>query len=179
MYYSNQFARGVTLIEALLVLGIMAILIGMVMTFYAMTTEKTKNNQLIQEADKLIFITRQLSESQQNFTGFNGQVMAKTGYVENRYINKNGDLIDPYGGKIDVIPFNYQKNGIPIYLAFNFYGLSKTACVLLGTQDFGGEAQSMTVTNMREDSPDGFKPIIVVMNCDNSNDNYVNIRLQQ
>lgn len=170
--------KGVTLIESLFVLGIMAVLIGMVMAIYSSTNNTSKTNQLIIEVSELIQITQDLNKDRSTFTGINNEILAKTGLVPNRYI-KNGNLITPFGGGIDVIPFNYQGNNAPdIFLAFNFLSLPREACEKLGMQDFGGIAQSMTITGMQQDDIQGFSPIKVVVNCENGSNNYVNIRIE-
>jgi len=170
--------RGVTLIEALLVLGIMAILIGTVMTFYALANASYKSNQLIEEVGQLIQITQDLNRDQKTYAGMNSEILAKTGLIPNRFIS-SGSVVTPYGTEVQAIPFNYAGDNAPdLYLAFNFLNLPRDACEKLGTTNFSGDAQSMTVTNERSDDVDGFTPIKVVTNCQNGNNNYVNIRIE-
>lgn len=171
--------RGLTLIEALFVLGIMAILIGLVMVLYSMASEKQKTQQLITEVSLLIDACNSLTDSQSSYKNLDSKSLAKSGLIPSKFI-KDGLIVTPYGGKIEVIPFNYQKDhqGDNIYLAFNFLYLPQSACERLGLLDYKNVAQSVTVTGMQEDHPDGFTPIQVIKNCDNGNNNYVNIRIQ-
>ncbi|MBS0983723.1 type 4 pilus major pilin [Gluconobacter cerinus] len=168
--------KGITLIESLFVLGVMAVLIGGVMVFYSLATVSMKSNQLITEVSELIQITQDLNKDRTTFTGMNSQILAKSGLVSSKYINK-GNLVTPWGGEIQAIPFNYSDNGPDVYLAFNILNLPREACIKLGMQDFGGNAQSVTVTNMRVDDTEGLSPIVLVTNCENGNNNYVNIRI--
>ncbi|MBS1089939.1 type 4 pilus major pilin [Gluconobacter wancherniae] len=168
--------RGITLIESLFVLGIMAILIGGVMAFYSLSNTAMKSNQLISEVAQLIQATQDLNKDRTTFTGMNSQILAKTGLLPSKYIN-NGSLVTPWGGEIQTIPFNYSDNGPDVYLAFNILNLPKEACIKLGMQDFGGTAQSVTVTNMRVDDTEGLSPVVLVTNCENGDNNYVNIRI--
>lgn len=173
-----EIRKGITLIESLFVLGVMAVLIGMVMVLFSMANASLKSQKLINEATQLIEIANEINNDRSTYTGMNNSVLAKTGMVPNEFIN-SGQVVTPWGGEIDVIPFNYAGSNAPdVYLAFNFLSLPREACEKLGIQDFGGTAQSVTVTNMREDDPDGFSPIKVVKNCENGNNNYVNIRVE-
>nr|WP_025825236.1 type 4 pilus major pilin [Acetobacter persici] len=168
--------KGITLIESLFVLGIMAVLIGGVMVFYSLSNIALKSNQLITEVSELIQITQELNKDRTTFTGMNSQILAKTGLVSSKYI-LGGTLVTPWGGEIQAIPFNYDDNGPDVYLAFNILNLPREACEKLGMQDFGGTAQSVTVTNMRVDDTEGLAPIVLVKNCENGDNNYVNIRI--
>lgn len=168
--------KGITLIESLFVLGIMAVLIGGVMVFYSLASISMKSNQLITEVTQLIEITQELNKDRTTFTGMNSQILAKSGLVSSKYIS-GGSLVTPWGGEIQAIPFNYEDNGPDVYLAFNILNLPREACEKLGMQDFGGTAQSVTVTNMRVDDTEGLSPIVLVKNCENGDNNYVNIRI--
>lgn len=169
--------RGVTLIEVLFVLGIASVLLGMVMLFLSSATQKRKTQELLTEINLLIDASNTLTSSSNKYTTLSPDVLVKSGLIPTRFIS-NGQLVTPFGGSIDVIPFNYTEGGEDFYLAFNFNGLPRESCEWIGVQDFGGSAQSVTVTNMRQDAPDGFSPIQVISNCQNGDNNYVNVRIQ-
>lgn len=131
--------RGVSLIEALFVLGIMAIIIGMVMVLYSQSNDRFKATALKEEIMDLKHIVDTLLADQpqspgtSDGTGYYGlgpDVIIKSGMLPQKYINGNV-IVTPYGGKFD---FHVDNNGVWL---FWIYGLSREACWTIATGDWG------------------------------------------
>lgn len=99
----NRKRKGITLIEVLFVLGIMAILIGIVMTTLSMATEREKLNQFKEEILTIGNIGNELSQSQPDFNNVSTEAIAKSHLLPNKYVKGNG-LVTPWGGSIDIMP---------------------------------------------------------------------------
>lgn len=95
-----KYRKGVTLIEALFVLGIMAIILGGVMLLLSQNTERLKFNQF---RDEIMLIGESASTLYQSEPEFDSQltpgVLIKSGLIPQKYI-KNNDLVTPWGTTI-------------------------------------------------------------------------------
>ena len=138
MKYKRQ---GVTLIEALFVLGIMAILIGMVMVLYSQSTEKEKANQMAIEAIDILNAVESFREGESplNMTTINEKILARSGLLSHKYVDANQTtLIDPYGNALQVF-----TDGSSV--AINFNDVSSQACVGLMSYDYGDSAKQFQI----------------------------------
>lgn len=112
MYRNYQRRQGITLIEVLFVLGIMAILIGIVMYSLSSVNSRNKENQLFEEIYQIKSImvdlcTNNLDACKTDII----QPIAKSGLLPSKYI-KNGTIIDPYGSPLlQVVPININFTG--------------------------------------------------------------------
>lgn len=125
--------KGVTLIEALFVLGIMAVLIGMVMVLLSQTTSSTKTNQLTEEITTIVDAAHQLYQGQPAYDSNVGTAIASSGLLPSRYINSN-TIVSPFGATITLT--NTTINGVSA-VDFSIPNVPQTTCVKLSTTDFG------------------------------------------
>lgn len=129
----QEHRGGVTLIEALFVLGIMAVLIGMVMVFLSQTTMSTKTNQLSEEISSLVDTAHELYQGQPDYSGISASVLAQSGLFPNRWVNSS-NVISPFGATMTISSTSDQ--GISAF-QISIPTVPKPACVKIATTDYG------------------------------------------
>jgi len=138
-----KIRHGVTLIEALFVLGIMAILIGMVMVLLSQNTVKEKDNQLITEFATIKDAVSSLCDSgpTSNCISQSGvdlsNSLAKSGLIPNKYVS-GSTLVDPFGSSISQVEMksSVYSEGAPSglsYLALQIVLHNKEECISMFT----------------------------------------------
>ena len=105
MYNYKNYKRGLSLIETLFVLGIMAILLGMIRLLYSRSVEREKINNIMIEIGELKEVANDLYKDQiQNIHEDTeiSNTLLKSGLIQNNY-NNNGTLHTPFGQTIYVM----------------------------------------------------------------------------
>ena len=130
--------RGVTLVEVMMVLGVMAILLGLAMTIYSSVRTTQTTNADKEEILTLLDTYRQLSDSQ----AYNNQVsqddtygatLAKSGLIPKRYVaSDNQNIVSSSGSIIGV-----YSNGWGGFVSFVLSGVPKPECIKLATSTWG------------------------------------------
>lgn len=170
--------KGVTLLEALFVLGIMAIILGLIFVMYSQANDKRKTTALKEEIGLLKYtMDSLLSDQIQNQNGkdpINGQLgyyglgateLIKSGMIPAKYINKNL-IVTPFGGTID---FHVDNNSVWVLW---IYGLTNNACVTIATTEWGN-IHNMNINN-KGDYGGTWPAKQAVESCNNSsNQNYI------
>lgn len=130
----RYYKKGLSLIETLFVLGVMAIILGMVMILYSQSTEREKINNTMIEIGELKEATNSLYRDQIQSIPDDTEissVLLKSGLIPNKY-NNNGTLTTPFGQTIYVMLNQWGGK-----IAFQIYNLSVSQCVELATMDAG------------------------------------------
>lgn len=123
--------KGVSLIEALFVLGIMAILLGMVMILLSQNNESNLDNENTEEIEQIINMVHDLYSSSSNYDGLSPQTVPLSAYLKNSYvIGKN--LYSPYSTGINFFPTGVNNSEMEIVEKIPF-----TGCMKLLSSDFG------------------------------------------
>lgn len=148
----NRNKKGVTLIEALFVLGIMAVILGLTFVVYSEAQDKRKTTELKEEIGLLKYTMDSMIQDQvqgQNgketingqlgYYGLGADELIKSGMIPNKYINGKY-IVTPFGGKID---FHVDYNSVWVLW---IYGLSKNSCVTIATTEWGN-IHNMNINN--------------------------------
>ncbi|BCI68292.1 hypothetical protein AAJCM20276_29160 [Acetobacter aceti] len=100
----EQRRKGVTLIEALFVLGLMAIIIGLVMLFVSQADIKRKNSQYIQELGIIRQALHDLCDSNPKSCSNKDMAptLAQSGLLPQKYTYAQ-QVVDPYGSTMSPI----------------------------------------------------------------------------
>ncbi|WP_185230001.1 pilus assembly FimT family protein [Acetobacter aceti] len=108
----EQRRKGVTLIEALFVLGLMAIIIGLVMLFVSQADIKKKNSQYIQELGSIRQALHDLCDSNPKSCNNKDmtQTLAQSGLLSQKYTYAQ-QVVDPYGSTMSPIVV-FTLNGV-------------------------------------------------------------------
>lgn len=134
--------RGVTLIEALFVLGIMAVLIGMVMVMLSQTNSSNKTNQLSEEITTIVDTAHELYQGQPDYNNIDSTTLAKSGLFPNRWVNGSG-LVSPFGAPITLT--SVTQNGVAAF-KISIPTVPQAACVKIATTDYGNGLLARTPT---------------------------------
>jgi len=123
--------KGVSLIEALFVLGIMAILLGMVMILLSQSNESNLDNENTEELEQIIEMIHDLYSGEPNYNGLSPQTIPLSAYLKSSYIiGKN--LYSPYTTGINFFSTGVNNDEFEIVEKIPF-----TGCVKLLSSDFG------------------------------------------
>jgi Tfp pilus assembly protein PilE len=99
--YTNQKMKGLTLIEALLFLGIAAVVIVAAVAFYNNATSSNKLNNVKSQVQAISGGVQSLYASQSTYTSVSTSLVVNAGLAPQNTINGNA-MVNPWGGAIDV-----------------------------------------------------------------------------
>lgn len=143
MFKKKRKTKGVTLIEALFVLGIMAIMIGGIMLLVAQSQDSTRENMLAMEINTIVSIVHDEYGNVNNYSGLTNTIIVGSGQLPNRYIN-NSQIINPYNGSVVVVDAGVNSDSLPIF-TMTLTGVSQAACYTLTTQNIGAQMTALTI----------------------------------
>lgn len=133
--------RGVTLVEALFVIGIMTILIGVVVVILSQTSQRQKDIQTISELLNIENIMHQLYQSQPTYDGMTISDLLKSGLLPARYIS-GSKVIDAYGGEIQIWP-HYVNSSSTIEIQIS--NAPRQLCEKIASYNWGNDVVSLTL----------------------------------
>lgn len=124
--------KGILLIEALFVLGIMAILIGMVMVYYSHTEEKYIANETVQEVIVLFNFISDYKSQHGNVNGIDVKFLKASNVLPDKYFSGDSTLLTPSKGTIALTAVPTWGTGeVAVWLN----GISKESCMALAQMD--------------------------------------------
>lgn len=134
MKSKKKFQKGLSLIEASMVLALSAIVVSGVMYYYQSASDNNKTQNTVSELMSIVSAVNGLYAGQQNYKGLDKQVLYNTSAVPENYKNTaNSNITHPFGDIIDVGPVGRDENGY--YVLLN--KIPKAACINLATMNFG------------------------------------------
>lgn len=169
--------RGVSLIEALFVLGIIAILIGMVMILYSHASERRQMNEL---KDELLEFKYAVDALYPNgiLTGDVATAVTESGFMSNKYLYGAGVTIfhDPLGGAITITNpgDGTALNALNIWVWY----LTKEQCIELSTTDFGTLMQNRSINYQYDSGSSTTSATNAEANCKDGNANYMAFNME-
>lgn len=136
--------RGVTLVEALMVIGVLAVLLGLAMLVAVLVNAANKSNQFLTEIATITDTANQISAGTADLSNLNESALANSGLLPNRWVS-GSTLLSPFGSTITVTggAAGAGTNGLTTYL-ITVPGVPKSACVKISTTDFGNGLVSRT-----------------------------------
>lgn len=138
--------KGVSLIEALFVLGIMAVILGMVMVLYSENTISIQANALEEELNSIVNIGHQLNQAKSGYDGLTSTNIANSGLLSSKYIKNKSDIVSPFGTTI-----NYY--GYPGDIVLTVDGVPKAICEKIVAGNLGA-IQALSVGGILDGSVD-------------------------
>ncbi|HBA9837645.1 TPA: pilus assembly protein [Escherichia coli] len=135
MKSKKKFQKGLSLIEASMVLALSAIVVSGVMYYYQSASDNNKTQNTVSELMSIVSAVNGLYAGQQNYNGLSEEVLYNTSAVPENYKNSsNKGITHPFGDNIDVGPRGTNgANGY--YVLLN--KIPKAACINLATMNFG------------------------------------------
>lgn len=135
MKSKKKFQKGLSLIEASMVLALSAIVVSGVMYYYQSASDNNKTQNTVSELMSIVSAVNGLYAGQQNYSGLTKEVLYNTSAVPENYKNtQTKDITHPFGDKIEVGSVGQTgENGY--YVLLN--KIPKAACINLATMNFG------------------------------------------
>ena len=118
-----SYRKGVTLVEALMVIGVLAVLLGLAMLVYLLVHASILANITQQEAMTILSATQGMKADDGN----GSKILATADLIPHSYIFGE-NLVTPYGTKLDVWFDKVNDNDV---LELQFWSLPRNACVRL------------------------------------------------
>ncbi|OWC45045.1 type 4 pilus major pilin [Escherichia coli] len=131
----KKFQKGLSLIEASMVLALSAIVVSGVMYYYQAASDNNKTQNTVSELMSIVSAVNGLYAGQQNYNGLDQTVLYNTSAVPENYKNSTTKgITHPFGDDIEVGPVGTNgDNGYYVFLN----KIPKAACINLATMNFG------------------------------------------
>lgn len=129
---SKEISKGLSLIEASMVLALSAIVVSGVMYYYQSASDNNKTQNTVSELMSIVSAINGLYAGQQNYSGLTEKVLYNTSAVPENYKDtQSNGITHPFG---DSIYIGSVDNG-GYYVLLN--NIPKAACINLATMNFG------------------------------------------
>lgn len=145
MKSKKKFQKGLSLIEASMVLALSAIVVSGVMYYYQSASDNNKTQNTVSELMSIVSAINGLYAGQQNYSGLKEEVLYNTSAVPENYKDTNNrSITHPFGDSINIGPVN---NG-GYYVLLN--KIPKAACINLATMNFGTSMAGVGVVDNKD-----------------------------
>ena len=151
MIRKNKMEKGLSLIEASMVLALSAIVVSGVMFYYQSASDSNKTQNTVSQVMSVMSAINGLYVGQASYAGLSDAVLYTSSAVPENYKDQTTQKINnPFGGKLSVAPRN-NSGGYTLTLE----GVPKSSCVNIASMNLGTSLQGVGVkTNMTIDSKD-------------------------
>ena len=145
---SLLFQKGLSLIEASMVLALSAIVVSGVMYYYQAASDNNKTQSTVSEVMSIVSAVNGLYVGTSGYTGLDASVILKTSAVPENYKSQNG-IMHPFGGNL-TLGTTRSETGYYIKLE----NIPKSACVNLSSMNFGTSLGGVGVNAQNEANQD-------------------------
>lgn len=138
----NKMEKGLSLIEASMVLALSAIVVSGVMFYYQSASDSNKTQNTVSQVMSVMSAINGLYVGQASYTGLTDDVLLNSSAVPENYKDKtNNKINNPFGGKLHVV----QNNGAGGGYALLLDGVPKSSCVNIASMNLGTSLQGVGV----------------------------------
>lgn len=169
--YKRLRQRGLTLIEAAVVLGLASLVIAGVMVFYQSASVGAKTTEALGELASLQQAIRTVYSGQPTYDGLSAEALAATRSIPGKMVVGTGPsttLRHAFNGQVSVqaetIAGGTANNGFSI----QFEGLPSEACSRMATMDLGTGLFNMQI-NGGANHTSAVDPVTAANQCGNDN----------
>lgn len=135
----NKMEKGLSLIEASMVLALSAIVVSGVMFYYQSASDSNKTQNTVSQVMSVMSAINGLYVGQASYAGLTDEVLLNSSAVPENYKDKDKKKINnPFGGELKVAP-----NGGGYTLSLN--GVPKSSCVNIASMNLGTSLQGVGV----------------------------------
>ncbi|EMT0776832.1 pilus assembly protein [Escherichia coli] len=127
---SLLFQKGLSLIEASMVLALSAIVVSGVMYYYQAASDNNKTQSTVSEVMSIVSAVNGLFVGTADYTGLTAKTIIDTSAVPDNY-KKGTQIMHPFGGEVNL----GQVTGGGYYIVLN--DVPKGPCVNLASMNFG------------------------------------------
>ncbi|HAP6014770.1 TPA: pilus assembly protein [Escherichia coli] len=136
----NKMEKGLSLIEASMVLALSAIVVSGVMFYYQSASDSNKTQNTVSQVMSVMSAINGLYVGQASYTGLTDDVLLNSSAVPENYKDKpNKKINNPFGGKLHVA----QNTGGGYALLLD--GVPKSSCVNIASMNLGTSLQGVGV----------------------------------
>ncbi|HFI7911483.1 TPA: type 4 pilus major pilin [Escherichia coli] len=145
----NKMEKGLSLIEASMVLALSAIVVSGVMFYYQSASDSNKTQNTISQVMSVMSAINGLYVGQASYDGLSDTVLYNSSAVPENYKDKNKKIKNPFGGILHVAPNN--GGGYALLLD----RVPKSSCVNIASMNLGTslEGVGVEVKEMTSDKP--------------------------
>lgn len=137
----NKMEKGLSLIEASMVLALSAIVVSGVMFYYQSASDSNKTQNTVSQVMSVMSAINGLYVGQASYAGLTDEVLLNSSAVPENYKDKTKKKINnPFGGELKVAP---TTNGGGYILSLN--GVPKSSCVNIASMNLGTSLQGVGV----------------------------------
>ncbi|EMG4734066.1 pilus assembly protein [Escherichia coli] len=126
------FQKGLSLIEASMVLALSAIVVSGVMYYYQAASDNNKTQTTVSEVMSIVSAINGLYIGNSGYEGLKGSVIYNTSAVPENYKGTGGKIMHPFGGEIEI---GTTDNKDKYYIVLN--NVPQGPCVNLASMNFG------------------------------------------
>ncbi|END4663284.1 pilus assembly protein [Escherichia coli] len=138
----NKMEKGLSLIEASMVLALSAIVVSGVMFYYQSASDSNKTQNTVSQVMSVMSAINGLYVGQASYTGLTDNVLLNSSAVPENYKDKtNNKINNPFGGKLHVV----QNTGAGGGYALLLDGVPKSSCVNIASMNLGTSLQGVGV----------------------------------
>ena len=162
--------RGVTLIEAAMVLSILAVFIAGIMTFYTTADSSRKTSSAISELGAIQQAVRSLYASQATYAGVGNVILTNSDSLPAKMID-GANIRHSLNGQVTLAAAN-AGGGAGSGYSVEFTNIPIDSCTKMATQDLGRGLFSITVggtTRAINGTPPPFDPQTAGASCNQAN----------
>lgn len=148
---SKKEEKGLSLIEASMVLALSAIVVSGVMFYYQSASDSNKTQNTVSQVMSVMSAINGLYVGQASYTGLSDTVLYNSSAVPANYKGTTGIINNPFGGRLHVAPnTNRAAGGYALLLD----GIPQSSCVNIASMNLGTSLQGVgvKVTSMKSDT---------------------------
>ncbi|HBA9130476.1 TPA: pilus assembly protein, partial [Escherichia coli] len=133
--------KGLSLIEASMVLALSAIVVSGVMFYYQSASDSNKTQNTVSEVMSVISAINGLYVGQSSYDGLSDSVLYNSSAVPANYKGATGVINNPFGGRLHVAPNTTSAGGYALLLD----GVPQSSCVNIASMNLGTSLQGVGV----------------------------------
>lgn len=134
----NKMEKGLSLIEASMVLALSAIVVSGVMFYYQSASDSNKTQNTVSQVMSVMSAINGLYVGQASYKGLSDAVLYNSSAVPANYKGGPGEINNPFGGRLRVAP---NSGGYTLLLE----GVPKSSCVNIASMNLGTSLQGVGV----------------------------------
>ncbi|HFI8294738.1 TPA: type 4 pilus major pilin [Escherichia coli] len=141
MIRKNKMEKGLSLIEASMVLALSAIVVSGVMFYYQSASDSNKTQNTVSQVMSVMSAINGLYVGQASYTGLSDTVLYNSSAVPTNYKVSPGVINNPFGGRLHVAPNTDPSGGYALLLD----GVPQSSCVNIASMNLGTSLQGVGV----------------------------------
>lgn len=134
----NKMEKGLSLIEASMVLALSAIVVSGVMFYYQSASDSNKTQNTVSQVMSVMSAINGLYVGQASYGSLSNEVLYNSSAVPANYKAAGGKINNPFGGELSVAPNN-------VGYTLRLDGVPKSSCVNIASMNLGTSLQGVGV----------------------------------